>query len=158
MQNMFGILKLTGLLHNTPGSDYRQWPGPVEILEAATQGGAAALGIAHELGRIAPGQLADLVLLNLRTSAFLPLRDPHLHLVYCETGNSVATVIVDGKIRVADGVMSSVDEEALRQEILAHCATIWPGFPALRDRVAHTSEVQETFTALSRLLLGEKAL
>jgi 5-methylthioadenosine/S-adenosylhomocysteine deaminase len=157
-QNMFGVLKLTGLLHNTPGSDYRQWPGAGDILEAATHGGAAALGMPNDLGRVAPGQLADLVLFDLKTPAFLPLRDPHLHLVYCETGTSVTTVIVDGKVRVEDGVMRSVDEVALRQEILERCATIWPGFPAMRDRVAHTSEVQETFAALSRLLLGEKAL
>lgn len=158
-QNMFGVLKLTGLLHNSPGIDHRNWPGPLNILEAATQGGADALGLSNDLGRLAPGQLADLVLFDLNTSAFLPLRDPYLHLVYCETGTSVTTVLVDGKIVVESGAVCAVDEESVRRELRERCSTIWPGFPALRDRIAHTEEVQETFAALRRLLLhGEKVL
>jgi 5-methylthioadenosine/S-adenosylhomocysteine deaminase len=153
MQNMFGVLKLTGLLHNTPDTDYQQWPTSAAILDAAVHGGASALGLGHDLGRIAPGQLADLVLLDLHTQAFLPLRDPFLHLVYCETGTSVSTVIVDGQVRVSEGRVLSLDEAALRQEILARCSTIWPGFSALRDRVAHTHEVQATFSALHKLLV-----
>ncbi len=158
-QNMFEVLKLTGLLHNNPGIDYRRWPDPLGILDAATQGGAEALGLPHDLGRIAPGQLADLVLLNLKSSAFLPLRDPYLHLVYCETGTSVTMVLVDGKIVVDQGRICSINEEALRQEVRERCATIWPGFPALRDGIAHTEEVQATFEALRQLLLrSEKAI
>ena len=152
-QNMFGVLKLTGLMHNLPGNDYRQWPGAIEILDAATQGGADALGMPGKLGQLAPGQLADLVLLDLRSPAFIPLRDPYLHLVYCETGTSVRTVIVDGKVLVEHGKVVSVDEEALRQEVLERCSTVWPGFAGQRDRVAHTDEIMATFDTLSRLLL-----
>jgi cytosine/adenosine deaminase-related metal-dependent hydrolase len=158
-QNMFEVLKLTGLLHNQPGEDYRQWPAAAEILAAATRGGAEALGLPHDLGRIAPGQLADLVLLDLRASAFLPLRDPFLHLVYCETGNSVRTVIVDGKIVVEHGTICSIHEEDVRQEIRERCSTTWPGFPALRERIPHTEEVQATFEALRQLIrAGEETL
>lgn len=158
-QNMFEVLKLTGLLHNNTETSYQRWPGPGEILQAATHGGAEALGLAQELGRIAPGQLADLILLDLKSAAFLPLRDPYLHLVYCETGTSVTTVLVDGKMVVERGAVCSINEEELRQELRERCATIWPGFPALRDRVAHTEEVQATFEALRQLLLrGQQAL
>jgi 5-methylthioadenosine/S-adenosylhomocysteine deaminase len=154
-QNMFGVLKLTGLMHNHPGTDHQQWPGAAEILDAATQGGADALGMAGELGKLAPGQLADVVLLDLRSPAFIPLHDPYLHLVYCETGNSVKTVIVDGKMQIEHGKIVSVDEEVLRQEMLERCSTLWPGFPMQRDRVAHTGEIMATFDVLSRLLLNE---
>lgn len=158
-QNMFGVLKLTGLLHNCPQTPYQSWPGPVDILEAATLGGAAALGLGNELGRVAPGQLADLALYDLKTSAFLPLRDPYLHLIYCETGTSVKTVIVNGRIVVEDGRICRVDEEEVRKEIRERCATVWPGWPAQRDRIARTAEVQATFEALWRLLLrGEKKI
>ncbi|MEO7020228.1 MAG: amidohydrolase family protein [Ktedonobacteraceae bacterium] len=157
-QNMFEVLKLTGLLHNHPGTDYRNWPSPTALLEAATHGGADALGLSHDLGRIAPGQLADLVLFDLHTAAFLPLRDPSLHLVYGETGTSVTTVIVDGKIVVERGTVLSINEEDLHQEIRERCSTLWPGFSTLRDRVAHTESVQAIFETLSHLLLrGEKA-
>lgn len=152
-QNMFEVVKLTGLMHNTPGGNFREWPGPAEILDAATSGGAAALGMQSELGQIAPGQLADLVLLDLRSPAFTPLRDPYLHLVYCESGQSVTTVIVDGKVVVERGVVQSMDEQALRQEVLERCSTIWPGEATRLDGVGHAREVQATFDALSGLLL-----
>jgi len=153
-QNMFGVLKLTGLVHNIPGEDYEQWPGPVEILTAATRGGAAALGMASDLGEIAPGQLADLVLLNLESAAFFPLRDPYLHLVYCESGESVDTVIVNGKVVVEGGNVLTVDERALRREVQEHCNSIWPAFPEGLDHMGTTREMLTMLAALRRLILS----
>ena len=37
---------------------------PAEVLEAATWGGAVALGVAGELGTVEPGKRADLVILS----------------------------------------------------------------------------------------------
>jgi imidazolonepropionase-like amidohydrolase len=37
---------------------------PVEVLRLASQGAAEALGVGHELGRLEPGKLADIVLLD----------------------------------------------------------------------------------------------
>ena len=37
---------------------------PLEILRAATTGGATAMGLEHQIGTIAPGKLADLVILG----------------------------------------------------------------------------------------------
>ncbi len=153
-QNMFGVLKLTGLVHNVLDEDYEQWPGPVEILAAATRGGAAALGLASDLGEIASGQLADLVLVDLESSAFLPLHDPYLHLVYCENGESVDTVIVNGKVVVEHGTVLTVDEHALRREIREHCSSLWPGFPESLDHVSTTREVLTMLAALRRLILS----
>lgn len=154
MQNMFGVLKLTGLIHNMPDEDYQDWPTPRQILHAATRGGATALGLETKLGEIAPGQLADLVLVDLESPAFLPLRDPYLHLVYCEDGTSVDTVLVHGRVVVERGSVLSVDEQAIRHEIREQCATLWPGFPQSLDNVPGTREVFSTFAALRRLLLS----
>jgi 5-methylthioadenosine/S-adenosylhomocysteine deaminase len=152
-QNMFGVLKLTGLLHNQPDFDYKKWPQPEAILAAATHGGAMALGMADELGEIAPGRLADLALLDTQSSAFLPLRDPYLHLVYCENGASVDTVIVQGRVVVERGAVTTVDEQALRREIREMCHARWPGFPEGLDCVANTREVLTTLDKLRRLVL-----
>ena len=154
-QNMFGVLKLCGLLHNHSYDSYEQWPEAVEILDAATCGGAAALGLTDELGTLAPGQLADIVLLDLTSPAFFPLHDPYLHLVYCEQGESVDTVIVHGQVVVQHNVVKTVDEDALRKEARLLCKKLWPtGF--LSQDVA-TQEVMKTFTALRRLLLSPSA-
>lgn len=154
-QNMFGVLKLAGLMHNQPDYDYRSWPQPTELLDAMTHGGAAALGMADELGQIAPGQLADLVLLDLETLAFFPLRDPYLHIVYCENGASVDMVIINGKIVVEGGTVTNVDEQELRREIREHCQTTFPTFATHLDSTMNTREVLSTLDTLRNIVLKE---
>jgi len=155
-QNMFGVLKMTGLMHNQPDNDYTQWPQPIEILEMTTRGGAAALGQSAELGMLAPGYLADLVLLNLDSATFLPLRDPYLHLVYCEHGESVQTAIVHGDVVVERGIVTTVDECALRQELREYCASTWSAFPTNLDSVSNTREVLTSLDTLRRLILQQQ--
>ena len=154
-QNMFGVLKLCGLLHNHAHSSYEQWPGAGEILDAATQGGAAALGLAGELGTLATGQLADIVLLDLTAPAFFPLHDPYLHLVYCEQGESVDTVIVHGRIVVHHNVVKTVDEDEIRNEARQLCEKLWPTGALPQGQDVATQEVMKTFTTLQRLLLSQ---
>jgi len=78
------------------------------------EGGAHALGLAGRLGRIAPGYLADIVLLDLDSEALTPLNHPANQLVMCENGQSVRTVIVDGRIVFERGKMTLVDAAAIR--------------------------------------------
>jgi 5-methylthioadenosine/S-adenosylhomocysteine deaminase len=152
-QNMFGVLKLTGLMHNQPDEDYRKWPQATEILTAATEGGAVALGMQSELGKIAVGQLADIVLLDMENSAFFPLRNPYLHLVYCEQGASVETVIVNGKIVVEQGIVTMVNEQAVRREIREHCSAVWPNFAGSQDNAASTREMLMSLDILRQQIL-----
>src|SRR5215831_5992085 len=73
-----------------------------EVFEAATLGGARALG-RDDLGRLAPGAKADLLIVDLSggdTLRFGPVRDPIKSLVECGIGNDVDTVIVDGAVRM----------------------------------------------------------
>jgi cytosine/adenosine deaminase-related metal-dependent hydrolase len=79
------------------------------------------LGLEDELGAIQPGRLADLTLLDLSTPAFSPLNDPAQHLVYCENGSSVRTVIVNGRVVMEDGLLKTVDESA----VLAEAREVW---------------------------------
>jgi 5-methylthioadenosine/S-adenosylhomocysteine deaminase len=155
-QNMFGVLKLTGLMHNQPDSDYNNWPQPTEILRTATRGGAAALGMTGELAEIAPNKLADLVLIDLESAAFLPLHNPYLHLVYCEHGVSVATVIVNGEVVVEDGNVTNVDEKAIRHEIRDRCRSTWQSSPAHLVHSDATSAVLAALDQLRHLILQKE--
>lgn len=152
-QNMFGVLKLTGLVHNQPDEDYQDWPAATEILSLATAGGAAALGLQDELGRLAPGQLADIVLLDLNTDPFIPLRDPALQLVYCETGHSVDTVIVNGQVVVRHGILTLFDEQSLRAELATYCRAAWPSFSSSLEADPATRELLEVLGRLRRSLM-----
>ena len=111
-QNMFDALRLVALIHNEAGTDFNQWVTPVQALAMATRNGARAFGV--DAGVLAPGKLADVVLLGRDTPAFTPLNDVMGQLVFCENGSSVDTVIVNGEIVVQAGRLTKIDErEAL---------------------------------------------
>jgi 5-methylthioadenosine/S-adenosylhomocysteine deaminase len=152
-QNMFDVLKQTGLMHNVADVDYHKWPQPPEILHAATQGGASALGLSQDLGKLESGQLADLMLLDLDADSFMPLRNPYLHLIYCEYGKAVDSVIVNGEIVVEHGQVINVDEAALRQEIREHCKFALSKTPKGQHNSASTQEVLAKLDLLRRLIL-----
>ena len=112
-QNMFDALRLVALIHNQAGTDFNHWVTPSQALATATSNGARAFGL--EAGVLAPGKLADVVLLRRDTPAFTPLNDVMSQLVFCENGRSVDTVIVNGEVVVAEGRLKKLDEkEVLR--------------------------------------------
>src|SRR5205807_1464511 len=77
-----------------------EMPGPpqaVAAIEAATRGGARAVGRAHELGAIEPGYKADLTIVSLADPSFVPLNSAARQLVHAEAGRAVESVIVDGR-------------------------------------------------------------
>jgi 5-methylthioadenosine/S-adenosylhomocysteine deaminase len=112
-QNMFDAVRLAALIHNQAGTDFRQWVKPVQALAMATRNGARAFTV--DAGALAPGKLADLILLRRDTPTFTPLNDVMSQVVFCENGSSVDSVIVNGEIVVRDGHLSKVDEmEVLR--------------------------------------------
>src|SRR5690242_20863343 len=112
-QNMFDAIRLAMLIHNQAGSNFTDWMAPRQALAMATRNGACAFGI--DAGAIAPGKLADLVLLRRDTAAFTPLNDVFGQLALCENGASVDSVLVDGEFVVEAGRLTKVDEaEVLR--------------------------------------------
>ena len=112
-QNMFDAVRFAALIHNQAGSDFTNWLIPHGALAMATFNGARAFGI--DAGVIAPGKLADIVLLRRDTAAFTPLNDVLAQIVFCENGGSVDSVVVNGEFVVEAGRLTKVDEaEVLR--------------------------------------------
>jgi 5-methylthioadenosine/S-adenosylhomocysteine deaminase len=115
-QNMFGPLKLAALLPRVMSPDHDRWPSAADVFEMATVNGAHAAGFQRQIGRIAPGMQADLVLLDLRATYYHPRNSLLDQLVYSEVGSSVTTVLVAGQIVLKDGKITTVDEQALLDE------------------------------------------
>jgi 5-methylthioadenosine/S-adenosylhomocysteine deaminase len=112
-QNMFDAMRLAALIHNQAGTDFKDWVSPAQALAMATRDGASAFGL--DAGVLAPGKLADLVLLRRDTHAFTPLNDVVAQLVFCENGSGVDTVVVNGDVVVTGGRLAKVEEkEVLR--------------------------------------------
>src|SRR6058998_2769647 len=113
-QNLFEALRIASVVstirfpHETP-----RWLDAATVWSLATAGSARVLGQAADLGEIAPGRKADLVLLRADSVFLRPLADPVNALVYAETGASVDTVLVDGHVVVQGGRVTTVDEAGI---------------------------------------------
>jgi 5-methylthioadenosine/S-adenosylhomocysteine deaminase len=115
-QSIFESMKLTALLHKVTNPDYRTWPSAEEVLKMTIQGGARSGGW-ESTGSIAVGNKADLILLDVNTTSFTPMNKVANHLVYCENGQSVDTVIVAGKVILKNRKLTMIDEEAVLKEL-----------------------------------------
>jgi 5-methylthioadenosine/S-adenosylhomocysteine deaminase len=80
-----------------------------EALALATRLGARVLGLENEVGRLAPGLKADIVVIDLDQPHLTPFYDPYSHLVYAATGADIQTVVVDGRILVQDRQLLAFD-------------------------------------------------
>jgi 5-methylthioadenosine/S-adenosylhomocysteine deaminase len=95
-----------------------------DVFNAATLGGARALG-RDDLGRVAPGAKADLLLWNGDSLFMTPLRDPVRNLVYSAAAEDLDTVLIDGEIRMRHREIPGVDLAALTRDLQAAGERMW---------------------------------
>ena len=135
-QNMFVAMKLfTGLAAVSKAE-----PGPpmaTDTLQIATLGGAKALGLGGEIGDLQPGMKADLSILDLANLNFVPLNSVARQLVFTESGQSVETVVIDGRVVMRDRKLVTIDEGELRDAV----EVVMPGL--IKDRDAISSRIAE---------------
>ena len=79
-----------------------------QVFHAATVGGATALS-RDDIGRLAPGAKADIVLVDLEHPLMRPARDPLRSLIYHGADRAVRDVYVDGYKVVDDGQVVTLD-------------------------------------------------
>ena len=94
--DMFQAMRLAALLHKVGTGDPRVMSAP-QVLDMATRGGAAALGLEDRIGSLEPGKQADLILVATDGARQTPMFDPISHLVYVAHGDDVTTTIVAGR-------------------------------------------------------------
>jgi cytosine/adenosine deaminase-related metal-dependent hydrolase len=88
-----------------------------QALEMATLVGAGALGLGSEIGSIAVGKKADLVLFDTRRAEWRALLDPVNNLVYSADGRSVRMVVADGRVVVDEGRVLFADEAVVADRV-----------------------------------------
>jgi 5-methylthioadenosine/S-adenosylhomocysteine deaminase len=79
--------------------------GAAEALELATLGGARALGLDGEIGSLTPGKQADLTVVSLADTPFLPWEDPAAAVVLGGSPERVTATLVAGTPRYRRGGM-----------------------------------------------------
>jgi 5-methylthioadenosine/S-adenosylhomocysteine deaminase len=113
-QDMIETLKVAALLAKVNTGDANALL-PLDVLRMATVAGAGLFG-REDLGRIVPGAVADLALVNLNNARCMPVHRPDSAVVFNATGPDVHTVIVGGRILVDGGQVVALDEAALLEE------------------------------------------
>jgi 5-methylthioadenosine/S-adenosylhomocysteine deaminase len=112
-----------------------------DVFAAATLGGAKSVG-REDLGRLAPGALADIIIVDLtgrNTLRYGPVRDPVKSLIECGIGDDVETVIVDGKPVMENGSIAGVDFAKIRADAQAAGEQVWATLPDW-DPLGRTAE------------------
>jgi cytosine/adenosine deaminase-related metal-dependent hydrolase len=99
-----------------------------EIYNSATLGGAKGIG-RPDLGRLEAGALADIVVVDMQTINNVPCRDPVKNLVNSASRSDVTHVIVNGKIVIENGVLLTIDEERLVEEVQRTTEAVWNRIP-----------------------------
>ncbi len=86
------------------------------LLHAATISGAKAL-MRDDLGKVAPGAKADLVLIDLRHPDMMPTRDPLRSLIFHAADRAVKDVYVAGRKVVTDGKVATLDHRGAAERL-----------------------------------------
>ena len=107
--SLFKEMNLAALLHNGVAED------PLAITSSqaiamATANGAKALGL-NTTGVLQAGKKADLILLSTKGAHINPITEPLSAAVYSAQASDVDTVIIDGKILLANKQLIAIDEE-----------------------------------------------
>jgi cytosine/adenosine deaminase-related metal-dependent hydrolase len=97
-----------------------------DVFDAATLNGAKALG-REDIGRIAVGAKADLLIWRGDSLFMTPLRDPIRNIVFSGTAEDLHTSIIDGRIVMEDGVVPGYDPVELGRAVQAGAEAMWTG-------------------------------
>ncbi len=103
------VMQLAATVYKDARGDTRLVP-PETAVELATRTGAAALGVGDRLGAVEVGRRADIVLFDTARPQWRGLTDPVRNLVHSSSGDSVDTVIVDGRVVVDAGRATFVED------------------------------------------------
>lgn len=89
------------------------------VFELATRGGARTMGLAKEIGSLETGKKADIVLVKLDGWHTQPLEaaTAYAQLVYQARSTDVYCTIVDGRVLMQDGCLTTIDERELRKGV-----------------------------------------
>lgn len=113
--DMFAEMRTAALLAKAVAEDASALDA-AQALRMATLGGACALGLGEQIGSLQTGKQADLICVDLDRIETLPMYDVISQLVYATGRHQVTDVWVGGECLLADGVLTRIDEAALRAQ------------------------------------------
>ena len=120
-EDFFQELRLASYLQRTPTAFEVGRLDSAELLRTIGENGARALGWEDSLGKIAPGYMADLLVLK-KERLFFP-KDRYSDTTFLDVlidsaeSQDIDSVIINGQTVMCQGQMQFVDEESLRAKV-----------------------------------------
>ena len=121
--DMWEEMRLAALLQKVDRMDPTVLPAST-VLQMATSGGAAAIGLGDKIGSLEAGKRADVIQVAFEDVHHVPTFDVVSHLVYVTDEQDVATVIIDGVVLMREREFLSIDTERVAAEANAMAARI----------------------------------
>jgi 5-methylthioadenosine/S-adenosylhomocysteine deaminase len=150
-RDMLQEMRMVLLAHRAPGID-NYAPIPAEVLRMATEYGARTTPFSEKIGRLAPGRMADIVLLDWRKVTW-PYQDDAISpvdvLVHRCRREAVDTVLIGGEVVYVKGRFTQIDRDAVLAEI-ADCLVR----PRTPEEVARLKLAAEMMPFVSRFYDG----
>ncbi len=145
----FELMRLATMIGRV-GNDWESWLDAETAFAMATEGGAAAMGLRDEIGRIETGRLADLVLVDMAGAASTEAPGVETLVRHCGPA-AVRATMVGGAWVYRDGKVLAFDETNIRRELADAAADF-------RERcageLAIAREAHRVFDPQLRALLG----
>lgn len=121
-QDMVELMKFTALQHKVATRDPLAMTAE-KVLEMATIDGARALGMEDEIGSLEVGKKADLVIFDpVECPKAIPMHNPVSTLVYSASMKNIVGAMVDGKVVMENGVITTVKDEKEIYRRVQKCA------------------------------------
>ncbi len=118
-QDILQEMRLVLNLHREPGHDQRV-PQAAQVFQMATAHGAKTTGFSGEIGSLAPGKAADLIILDWEAIAF-PYLDANISIVdaivHRARTSNIKTVMIGGDVVLDGGTFTKIDKQAVLQEL-----------------------------------------
>ena len=112
--DMLEVMRLAALLQKHDSGDATVLPS-MEALRLATRHGARAMGF-NNSGVLQVGADADLILLDIDKPHFVPRHNLAANIVHSARASDVNYVIVNGKVLLRRGELTTLDEEKIMRE------------------------------------------
>ena len=117
--SVFHEMALAGTLHSL-----RSGPKALDawsVLAMATREGARALHLEDRIGTLEVGKLADITVVGLESWSLQPSGNPASRLVHGATANDVRHVVIDGRVVVDNGTLTTESGGEIRD----HAREAW---------------------------------
>lgn len=116
--DMFREMKLAAGIHK----DARMDAGVISATDALQMGTTNGAIACHwqDVGKLVPGNKADLIVVNLTQPHLVPVNDVVSNIVYCASGQDVDMTIIDGRILMEDRrLVNTFAEESVIKDAIS---------------------------------------